>query len=152
MSLPAHKERARTCSSKPGAATLRGRNKLINIYFAYIYADLPCVRVVGVSNFVVPEPHFRHHDRGAGTTVRGRISDGPADAGRRAKRLGQEPAGVRSRHPGDFLGSAVRHDAAAALATFRPQVDDVIGGGDDIEVVLDHEHGVALIDELSEHV
>src|SRR6185436_3157097 len=43
----------------------------------------------------------------------------------------------------NLLGCALCHDRAAAVAAFRPHVDDPIGGLDHIEVVLDHQHSVA---------
>mgnify|MGYP003729007839 CR=1 FL=1 len=40
----------------------------------------------------------------------------------------------------------------AAIATFGAEIDDVVGGLDHIEVVLDHNDGVALINQLLQHV
>ncbi len=33
----------------------------------------------------------------------------------------------------------------------RPEVDHPVGGLDDVEVVLDHDHGVAGVDQAVEH-
>ena len=52
----------------------------------------------------------------------------------------------------DVLRAALRDDLAAAVAAFRADVDDPVGGLDDLEVVLDHHHGVALVDELVQHL
>jgi len=46
-----------------------------------------------------------------------------------------------------LLGRAGRHDLPALVATLRPQVDDPVRGLDDLQVVLDHDHGVALLDQ-----
>jgi hypothetical protein len=40
-----------------------------------------------------------------------------------------------------------RDDFAALDAAFRAEVDDPVRGLDDIEIVLDHHHGVALLDQ-----
>ena len=40
---------------------------------------------------------------------------------------------------------------AAAVAAFRPQVDDPVGGLDHLQIVLDHHHGVAGVDQLVQH-
>jgi peptidoglycan/LPS O-acetylase OafA/YrhL len=60
---------------------------------------------------------------------------------------GEELAGVARLVLGDDLGRALHDDVAAAVAAFGTEVDDPVGGLDDVEVVLDHEHGVALVDE-----
>ena len=58
--------------------------------------------------------------------------------------------GARGR--GDRLGCSDGDDLATALATFRAEVDEPVGLLDHVEVVLDHEHGVACIDEPLEHL
>ena len=40
----------------------------------------------------------------------------------------------------------------AVDAAARPEVDHPVGGLDDVEVVLDHHHGVALVDQAVEHL
>src|SRR6186997_1495044 len=52
----------------------------------------------------------------------------------------------------DGFRSPLRDYPASGRAAFRSQVDDVVRGFDDVEVVLDDHDGVALIDELVEHV
>jgi hypothetical protein len=42
-------------------------------------------------------------------------------------------------------------DLAAAVAAFGAEIDDPVGGLDDVEIVLDHHHGVALLDQLVQH-
>ncbi|MPL73132.1 hypothetical protein SDC9_18925 [bioreactor metagenome] len=52
----------------------------------------------------------------------------------------------------DLLGGAGRNDPAAAIAALRADVDDPVGGLDDVEVVLDHHYGIALVDQLVQHL
>ena len=48
---------------------------------------------------------------------------------------------------GDRLRRALGDDPPAAVAALRPEVDDPVGGLDDVEVVLDDEDRVAAVDE-----
>ena len=48
---------------------------------------------------------------------------------------------------GDFFGGAGGHDFAAVRAGFGADVQDVVGFGDDVEVVLDHDDGAAFVDQ-----
>ncbi len=41
---------------------------------------------------------------------------------------------------------------AAPVAAFRPQIDDIIGGFDHIEIVLDHHDGVAVFHQTVQNV
>ena len=50
-------------------------------------------------------------------------------------------AGVRAHS----LRRPFHQDTSSAFAAFWPQIDDPVGGLDDIEVVLDDDHGVALV-------
>src|SRR5262245_46751956 len=43
-------------------------------------------------------------------------------------------------------------DLAAAVAAFGAEVDDPVGGLDHLEIVLDHHHGVAALNELVQHI
>ena len=52
---------------------------------------------------------------------------------------------------GDLLRRALGDDTPAAVAAFRPQVDDPVGGLDDIQVVFDDDDGVAMVAQASEH-
>src|SRR6266566_3966893 len=54
--------------------------------------------------------------------------------------------------PGDDFGRALGDDATAALAAFRAEVDDPVGLFDDVEMVLDDEHGVAKIDQALKNI
>ena len=48
---------------------------------------------------------------------------------------------------GDGLWRALGDNGAAVLPTFGSQIHDPVGGGDDVEVVLDDDHRVAARDE-----
>ena len=54
----------------------------------------------------------------------------------------QESSGVRRSARGDIFGRARGHDFAAGVAAFGPEIDDVIGRLDHVDVMLDQEHGV----------
>src|SRR5579872_3974038 len=41
---------------------------------------------------------------------------------------------------------------SAAVAAFRSQIDDVVGRLDDVQIVLDDEHGIAELDEALQDV
>src|SRR5919201_4324683 len=64
-----------------------------------------------------------------------------------AEDAGEDLAGVGLFRAGHELGRALRDDAAAGFAAFRAEIDDPVGLLDDVEVMLDDEHGVAKIDE-----
>ena len=66
--------------------------------------------------------------------------------------LAQRLAGVALRDLGHGLGRALGDDPAAAGAAFGPEVDDPVGRLDHVEVVLDHDHRVALRGEAVEHL
>src|SRR4029077_13703158 len=61
-------------------------------------------------------------------------------------------AGVGPPVADDLLRRTGGDDFATLVPAFRPEVDDVIGGFQHVEVVLDDDHGVAGIDEAMEHV
>ena len=54
--------------------------------------------------------------------------------------------------PADFLGGAAAQDFAARVSAFGAQVDDVVGGFDDVEVVFDYDGGVAGVYQAVEAV
>ena len=64
----------------------------------------------------------------------------------------QELACVGIRAGGDVFRCAGCDDAPAATTTFWAEIDDVIGAFDDVEVVLDDDHALAVIDEATEHL
>src|SRR5437588_8468672 len=57
----------------------------------------------------------------------------------------QELAGVGLGRLGHPLRRALHDHGAAAIATLGAEVDDPVGRLDDVEVVLDHDDGVALL-------
>src|ERR1700733_1393925 len=67
------------------------------------------------------------------------------------ERLPQKSRRVRGLHPGDFLGRALSDDLATAIAALRPEIDQVVGSFDDVEVVLDHNYRVARVCQTAEH-
>jgi hypothetical protein len=67
------------------------------------------------------------------------------------ERLAQEARGVRRLDARDFLGGAFRDDLAAAIAALGTEIDQVVRGLDDVEIVLDHDDGVARVGETAEH-
>src|SRR6266849_2236138 len=69
-----------------------------------------------------------------------------------AEDASEDLAGVGLLGAGDELGRALRDDAPAAFAAFGAEVDDPVGLLDDVEMVLDDEHGVAEIDEALQDV
>src|SRR5439155_11854601 len=77
----------------------------------------------------------------------------PAGAahGRDRDRLasGDVTRGERARRPLELRLRAGEDDLAAPLARARPELDDVIRGGDELAVVLDHDDGVAGPGELA---
>jgi hypothetical protein len=73
---------------------------------------------------------------------------GPHSVG---QEVAQETAGVAAIGQGDLLRRALRHDQPTADAALRAHVDDPVRGLDHIEVVLDHQHRVAGVDEPAEH-
>src|SRR6185437_15701700 len=61
-------------------------------------------------------------------------------------------AGVALGDEGDILGRAGGDDLAAAVAAFWAEIDDPVGGLDDLEVVLDDEHRVPGLHERLKHL
>ena len=59
---------------------------------------------------------------------------------------------MRARGGGDLLRRALRDDLAALLAALGAEVDDAVGRLDHVEVVLDHDDGVALLHQPVEHL
>ena len=69
-----------------------------------------------------------------------------------AQHRGQELAGVTALDPGDILGRACGHDLAAAVAALGAEVDEPVRGLDHLEIVLDHDNGIALLDQFVQHL
>ena len=88
-------------------------------------------------------------DGGALGVARGvlnRAAEGRGDA----LRLQQRASGMRGAHAHHVLGSADADDGAAGMAAFRAQIDDPVGGADDVEIVFDHQQRVPGLDEAPE--
>src|SRR5437879_4793406 len=88
--------------------------------------------------------------------VRGRLLSAPArrcvDRRTRTSLLRVPPehrsemsAGEAPRGLGHELRRPCDDDPAAAIAAFRAEIDDPVGGLDHVEVVFDHDDGVAMI-------
>ncbi len=59
-------------------------------------------------------------------------------------------AGVAGLALDDLLRRAGGEDAPAAVAAFGPEIDDPVGGLDDIQVVFDDDNGVAVVQTFAE--
>ena len=59
---------------------------------------------------------------------------------------------MRRLHGRDLLRRALGNDLPSVYTPFRSQIDDPIGSLDDIQVVLDHHHCVAVIAQPVQHV
>src|SRR5262245_41936867 len=59
--------------------------------------------------------------------------------------LTQAMTRVRLFHLGDHLGGACRYNVPASITTFWSEVDDVVSGFDDLQMVLDNEHRVTAL-------
>ena len=104
---------------------------------------------------------FRLGAIGSGIASRAPLPDSPTppprlvgerDVAERDERLAAEDpvevlAGRRVADAGDLLRRPLGDDPPAPEPAGRPEVDDPVGGLDDVEVVLDDEDGVALVDE-----
>src|SRR2546425_1908785 len=92
----------------------------------------------------------------SGSGWRGRGCRRSWSAARRLPALEQraeELAGVRAVGLArELLGRARGHDPPPLVPTLRSEVDDPVGGLDDVQVVLDDHHRVALVHEAVEHV
>jgi hypothetical protein len=60
-----------------------------------------------------------------------------------AEQRGEEPPGVAVGSLGDELGRPLDDHAPSAVSAFGTEIDDPVGRLHDVEVVLDHQHGVA---------
>src|SRR6478609_4613779 len=79
-------------------------------------------------------------------------SPGLSWRGDSGQQRGQKPPSVALRVVRDILGRAFGDDAAAAIAALRAKVENPVGGFDDLQIVFDHDYGVALIDQRMQHL
>ncbi len=68
-----------------------------------------------------------------------------------AEDLSQELSGMRSGSSGDFLGCPFATTWPPRSPPSGPEIDHIVGGLDDVEVVLDHDYRVAVIRQAAEH-
>src|SRR5262249_31853489 len=66
---------------------------------------------------------------------------------RRKEQRRERLPGVRGSDLGHRFGRSRGYHATPGLATLGTEIDQVIRGLDHVQVVLDHDHGVAAIDE-----
>ena len=80
------------------------------------------------------------------------VEPGPLGQRPRVEHRLEESGGVATRVLDDRLGRPGGDQVAAADACLRTQVDDPVGRLDHVEVVLDHDHGIAEVGQAMEHV
>src|SRR5262249_11731166 len=71
---------------------------------------------------------------------------------RRLDQLGEEVAGIGGLDGGDLLRGPGGDHLTPRLPALGAEVDEAVGGLDHVEVVLDHDDGVAGVDETAEDV
>ncbi len=62
----------------------------------------------------------------------------------------QVASGVGRLDLSDLLGRSGGHNRATVLAAFRTEIDDVVGGLDHVEIVLDDQQRVAGLEQFPE--
>src|SRR5690242_7779216 len=72
--------------------------------------------------------------------------------GSHVEHLGEELPGVAARCRGDILRGPGGHHGAATGTALGPHVDDPVRGLDDVEVVFDDDHRIALVDKAVDHL
>src|SRR6516162_3822263 len=68
------------------------------------------------------------------------------------QQIPQKSPGRRCLDARHFFGRSGGHDASTRRAALRTEIDNVVGGLDDVQVVLDDNDCVSLVDELGENV
>ena len=61
-------------------------------------------------------------------------------------------AGVGGGFRGDGFRRALRDNAPALIAAFGSEIDDPIGGFDNVQIVFDHHHRIAMVTQAVEHL
>src|SRR6266404_4135360 len=69
----------------------------------------------------------------------------------RAQHFAQRSASVALRAGSDLFGGSLGDKLAALVTGLGAEVNDPVGGFDDVEVVLDDQHGVTRVDEALEN-
>jgi hypothetical protein len=64
----------------------------------------------------------------------------------------ERAAGMRLRAAGDRFRCARDDQLAALMTAFGTQIEDPVGALDDIEMMLDHEHGMPSLDQPLETI
>src|SRR5690606_19066265 len=101
---------------------------------AMFFSPLPQVGERGAGGcFSRPEP----------APTRGLLPSRGLRGGLPLQQRAQEAAGVGGGDADNLLRRAGGNDAAAAVAALGAEIDDPVGGLDDVEIVLDHHHRVA---------
>src|SRR5262245_28746600 len=67
-----------------------------------------------------------------------------------AKQRGECRPRVRGGHAGHLFRRSRGYHATSGLATLGTEIDEVVGRLDDVEIVLDHDHRVAAVDQAVE--
>lgn len=68
----------------------------------------------------------------------------------RPQALGEIGTRLASGSGRELSGRPGRHHPPSGVAPARPELDRPVGGGDDVEVVLDHHHRVTAVDQAVE--
>ena len=64
--------------------------------------------------------------------------------------FGEDAAGVRGLYLDQVFGGAASDEIAAPVAALGAQVDEVVGGFDDVHIVFYDDDGIARIDQVVE--
>ena len=75
----------------------------------------------------------------------------PAPRRMRIEHRAEVVTGVTRRDLDDFFRRSFGDDAPASAAAFGSEVDDPVGGLDDVEIVLDHDHRIAVVAQPVQH-
>ena len=60
-------------------------------------------------------------------------------------------AGITALHLGNFLRGTGSDHIATLITAFRAEIDDMVRGFDDIQIMLDYQHRIAHIHQLLQH-
>jgi hypothetical protein len=69
-----------------------------------------------------------------------------------AQELIEKPPSVRAFVARELFRRPLRDQLPAAASTFRTEIDDPIGLGDQIQIVLDHNHRMTSIHQALQHL